>query len=437
MAYTKQTWVNNDATTPLSATRLNYIEQGIADAHALAASGGSSTTATPRLGIVPVASSQLPQSVKDGVAAAGGFVCSGTNDQVQINAALLKASRPADGFGGEGHIGVQLIGPRFFTASGAAATAAGSITMYPSTHLMGTGPGTIITPGWSTNAVDRGCIELLNANTAHVRVSSLTIGAQNAVTIPGHGIRFVQSGQAAAYEYMTGSDTFHYIDHVSVLKAARSGIYLTGTAGGNRETQISWCLLWQCQERGVFFDGSSDCQISDCRGTGGGNFPRFELGGGNVKIANCKAYFSGNQDANDGPTADGFLINSSRVSVVGCDAQDNGRYGFNFTGNNATASGLVADSNSRGTATGGGFFISSAGMYSGMHAHNRPQNAITQNRPFIFSGAPKIYLTGRSELSAITGTGTHVTGAPTGYVRILKDGDAGAASDGHGLYSVG
>lgn len=35
MAYTRQTWADNDPTRPLSAARLNYIEQGIVDAHSL------------------------------------------------------------------------------------------------------------------------------------------------------------------------------------------------------------------------------------------------------------------------------------------------------------------------------------------------------------------------------------------------------------------
>lgn len=40
MAYTKQVWVDDDQTKPLSAARMGYIEQGIADAHALAEAGG-------------------------------------------------------------------------------------------------------------------------------------------------------------------------------------------------------------------------------------------------------------------------------------------------------------------------------------------------------------------------------------------------------------
>lgn len=45
MAYTKQDWVNGDATKPVSATRLNHIEDGIEAAHELA-EGGSVDLAT-------------------------------------------------------------------------------------------------------------------------------------------------------------------------------------------------------------------------------------------------------------------------------------------------------------------------------------------------------------------------------------------------------
>lgn len=41
MAYTKQTWIDSDTSRPLSAARLSVIEQGIADAHTLASSGGT------------------------------------------------------------------------------------------------------------------------------------------------------------------------------------------------------------------------------------------------------------------------------------------------------------------------------------------------------------------------------------------------------------
>ena len=33
MAYSKQTWTNGDANTPLSGPRLTHVEEGIEDAH--------------------------------------------------------------------------------------------------------------------------------------------------------------------------------------------------------------------------------------------------------------------------------------------------------------------------------------------------------------------------------------------------------------------
>lgn len=44
MTYTKQTWVDGATNYPLSATRLNYIEQGIEDAHTLADTAIASLT---------------------------------------------------------------------------------------------------------------------------------------------------------------------------------------------------------------------------------------------------------------------------------------------------------------------------------------------------------------------------------------------------------
>ena len=40
MAYTKQTWTNGDSSTPLSAERLNHIEDGIAAAAAIKGENG-------------------------------------------------------------------------------------------------------------------------------------------------------------------------------------------------------------------------------------------------------------------------------------------------------------------------------------------------------------------------------------------------------------
>lgn len=430
MAYTPQTWVDNSVGPDgqVTATRLNYMEAGIEEAHLLAAGGGGGGSSTQQY--LTVGSSQLPLAIRN----ACDYVCDGVNDQIEINTALRRASRPADGFtGAEGRIGVALVGPTFFVGQSTAGLGAGAITMYPSTGLYGAGQGSLIVPQWPSN-VDRGAIELVNENTAHVRVSNLSIGNANAATANGHGIKFVNAASASAYDIITGSDPFQWIDHVNVLKVARHGIWVTGTAGqasGNRETQISHCLAWQAQEIGINVD-SSDCQVSDCRATGGQNFPRFSITGGNTKVANSKSYFSGNQDANDGPTADGFFLSSSRLEIVGCSAQDNGRHGFNITSTNVIASSLVADSNSRGSASGAGIVIAGNGVYEGLHAHNRPQTPSSPQQTAIqFSGSPNVFVTGRTAIEDTNAGATHISGSPgaNSYVRIVRQNST--------LYSVG
>lgn len=418
MAYTKQTWT--DDVSSANAARLTHIEDGIEAAHLL---GGST-----RGQYLTVGSNELPAAAKS----LCDYVCDGVDDQVQINQALQRASRPADGFGGEGYIGVALVGPRFYVANNNTTP----ILMYPSTHLTGAGQGTLITPQWSSTTSTRGCIELLNSNVAHTRVSNLTIGTHNGSKFNGYGIFYTQNGNADTYEIKTANDPFNFIDSVTVAFSRRSGFFVTGTAGGARETQIFHCVAWACDERGFYID-SSDCQISDCRATNGGNFARFQLAGGNVKMANCKAYFSGLGAGAGGTSADGFQVTSSRIAIANCDAQDNGRWGFVISGQDVTATNLVADSNARLTSAGGGFSISGRGVYEGIHAHNRTQNAITQNNGIVFSGTPKIYITGRVGLDQlISGPGVAVSGAlaANSYARIIRDG---SGADLQTLYSVG
>lgn len=382
--------------------------------------GGSSTTAVGRTGRVTVASVFAPAYVKD----ACDFVCTGTDDQLVINQALLRASRPNDGFGGEGLIGVELVGPTFYPGHNNTQP----ITMYPSTALWGNGAGTLISPQYGTAWALRGVIELLNTTTAHVRVSDLTIGRHNAVYFNGSGIKFTGAGDGAAYEIKSGPDPYNWISHVNVHFANSKGIWLTGTTGGSRESQLSHCLLWNCMEQGLLIDNSSDSQVSDMRANGGGAFPRFEIGGGNTKIANCKAYYSGNQNATAG---DGFLFNSSRVEAANLAAQDCGGWGFRFTSTDVSASGLAADSNSRQAAgaTTGGFEIAGSGFYSGLHAFDRGQTpASPQVRGIVITGSPQIYLTGRSRVPSGT---EHVVGTPgaNSHARVVRDGTT--------LFSVG
>ena len=368
-----------------------------------------------RAGCLTVASSSAPAGTK----LLADYVCDGVNDQVQINAALAKASRSGDGFGGQGFGRVLLVGPDFSIADDNATC----ITMYPNTMLEGNGRATLLRPKWATN-VDRGCIELYDADTTHVRVSNLSIGRETAVTFNGHGIKFVQQGSGSSYTIKTGNDPYLQVDNVWVMFAGKKGIWCTGSSGGSRESIIRDCLAWNCVEECIYLDNSSDSQVIGCRASGGsGGYAGIRLGGGNTMVTACKVYYSENP-------ADGFLIDSSRCMISHCSAQDNGRHGFSFTGGDVVASNLIADSNSRLVTNGAGFNIAANGVYDGLEALDRGQTpASPQLTQFAFSGSPTVMLTGRSSLGS--GGVNHVTGTPGGnsYVRIVRQGTS--------VYAVG
>ncbi|GAA2022586.1 right-handed parallel beta-helix repeat-containing protein [Pseudokineococcus marinus] len=370
-----------------------------------AGKGTTPATTTPRPGLLKVASADLPADVKAGA----DFVCDGTNDQAEITAALVKASRPADGFGGQGYVGVELVGPNFYVGHDGAT----SILMHPSTHLRGAGDGTLIQPMYPS-AIDRGAIQLVNANVTRSRVSDLTIARANASAFNGHGIKYVGAGTGDTYELKTGNDPFNRISGVNVHKAAGKGIWCTGSSGGSREMQIFECVLFNCFEQGLLVDSSSDSQISDIRATGGSAFPGIELGGGNTRLANSKVYYRGNTDGST-TGADGIKISSSRCEVTGCAAQDCGGYGLNVSSADATVTGFLADSNSAG------FRIAGAGVFTGLRATSRAGGRWPQTTGLEFAGTPQVLL---SAFVTVPSGGTHVVGAPgaNSYARVVRDG---------------
>lgn len=399
MAYTKQTWADGFVGgTPITAARLGHIEDGIEAAHGLAGA------TNPRLGILKVASSHAPADVK----AQADYVCTGTDDQTVINAALLAASRPADGFGGIGAGCVELVGPNFFTGHNG-----GVITMYPATWLRGSGYGTLIQPSYATFS-GLGAIELVNDTTDHTFVSDLSIGKPNSNTSRCHGFRYVQSGVGDAYELDSGSDPFNRISDVNIFKPQGHGVWVSGTSSGNRETHVDHVLAWDTGLSGFRIE-SSDSKFTACTAQAGSGGSGFYIAGGNSKLAQCKAYYT------DG-SFDGYEVVSSRAEIVGCSAQDNGRWGFNISSTDCTVVGCVADSNARLDAAGGGFQIGGSGLFADLSAFDRGQTpASPQLQGIVFSASPQVFLTGRVKVPSGT---AHVVGSPgaNSYMRVVRDG---------------
>lgn len=352
------------------------------------------------------------------------YVCDGVDDQVEINEALLRATRPGDGLGGQGWIGVALVGSQFYVAN----NDKDSIYLPPATILTGQAWGTLITPMWSSN-VDRGAIELLNNHTGHVTIASLSIGGKDAVQVNGHGILFIQDGQGTGQgeEIYTAHDAHHVLYNTRTLFTRQTGANFRGVNGGSRGITIYGCEFWHAAKECIFIDGTSDAKVSDSIAGGAGSSvgtAAFVLGGGNTALDNCKVYYS---------EGDGFQISSSRAQLSNCLAQDNGAYGFNCTGTDIQLSGCAADSNQRNDASRGvntgGIRIAGTGSYD-LSCYDRNQSPSSrQTRPIVIDGSPQILLTARTSVPNPPGTQVIGTAGQNSFVRVVRVGDS--------LYTVG
>lgn len=367
--------------------------------------GGGEYAQASAVVVASSAASTATKSVAD-------YVCDGTADQVEINAALVKASRPGDGFGGDGRIRVQLAGSTFNISS--------PILLPANVTLSGNGRGTLIQPPSTSDSQDVGAIQLLNTNCHGITIESLTIGRLGASKTNWDMIRLVGAADGNTYEIYTGNDSFATIRDVLTLDTNGKGIQVGGVGGANgyRESQIHDCIIWNSQDYGIHVWGGSDAKVRDCV-VGGGNNHGIVLGSGNTAVSNCKVYYRGNFSGGVA-ASHGFYVSSSRCRIVGCEAQDNAGYGFYITGDDVVMSGCHSDSNGAG-GSGGGYYIDAHGTYSGMNATTRGQNAIEQDTGIVFANSPNVMLTGRVKVDAGI---SHVSGTPGAgsFVRVTKYG---------------
>ena len=378
--------------------------------------GGGGIFTTPRLGAVRVASNALPADVK----AQCDFVCDGVDDQAQINAALALATRPGDGFGGEGYGTVRLVGPSFSIADDNATPILG----HPNTILEGGGAGTLVSPKWTSTTVDRGCIELVTQGTTRFKVYNLTIGhaAADSSKFNGHGIKFQGNGTGGTYELPTGADAYLQVQDVNIHYPRGHGVYTLGTAGdpsGCRGFRAKSVSVRGASNSTATGDGfridSSDAKLMDC--TCADVLVGFRIMGGSQKITHCKTFYT---------VGDGFSVESSLAELSACAAQDCGRWGFNFATSNYTAHGISADSCARRDQTGGGVLVAAWGSIFGVHCSDRAQTpASLQNRGIMFSGSPQVYIDGYVEAPTDrTNFVDWVVGSPGAgsYGRIVRNG---------------
>jgi hypothetical protein len=265
------------------------------------------------------------------VRAAADYVCDGTADQVEINAALAQAA-PLQSRNSASPTGAQQRGRVLLT--GGQFNISAPIGMYAGTSLRGCGFGTQLRAVSNATRV----IGLATPGAHLTEVSDLYIEGNSSAGGACNGIDYDMSNSTNALVGQfpdVSPDSYHYIHD----------LYLHGFTTGSRTAVKLWAatntnnrgnLIHSLQIRGasanaIWMDVSSDSTISNCHI--GNALVAYRIGGGNTRLSHNKSFYSDQY---------GLYITSGRCTVSGYESQDdlNGVY---VTGSNCTLSGLTVD----------------------------------------------------------------------------------------------
>ncbi|PFM50190.1 hypothetical protein COJ45_05480 [Bacillus cereus] len=180
--------------------------------------------------------------------------------------------------------------------------------------------------------------------------TSQMIGIKN-LTIDGNkekqtsdaagGIYIINTRDAAAMynDSLVGEhDARHYIENVYIYETKGTGFVITGRG----ESQVKAVQTVRCDKNGFYLDSQDNWYESLSAGESGLQGIISSDTDGNSRFINCKSWFSGKLDQEQG---DGFDIRGTRIGLIGCEAQDNSKHGFVFKGKDIVGSGLIADTN--------------------------------------------------------------------------------------------
>ena len=268
--------------------------------------GGGGGGGASGVGANWVAASNAPVAMRTAIAAAGGAVCTGTNDHTAI---LAKLAAYGAVYLTEGDFSIG-----------------GSIVMPQGRSLIGSGIRSTRLNGASGLSG-----QFISIVSDHSEVSRMTIsaGSEAAGT---HGIYINVTSQTG---FTTGADACYWLSYIVTRNVKGDGIRVEGSNA--RDGKMQMIHSWNSVGRGFYLncaDGSGSHLVAGTSGLAG-----IELGtsAGNWHLVNCKSWFS---------DADGILVQGVRHTLDICEAQDNQLAGIRLLGNILTANGLTADSNS-------------------------------------------------------------------------------------------
>ena len=268
--------------------------------------------ATPRAPHVVVASADAPATLK----AIADYVCDGTADQVEINAAITAAavlqSRNALMPAGAQQIGkVYLTGGRFSCSA--------SIQIRTGVHLQGSGWGTELR---AVGVTEAGLIRNADPNDHAFLISDMYLygnwssgGTCSGIDIDSTGS--VNSGGVGNYP-STAPDNYYALQRLFIdgftggaNSANRHGVYSHG-GGYHRGPMALDLQIRNIGGNGIYWSSASDGFIANCHiGTVGGSGLRIATG--NTKIANCKTFYCDTW---------GLYVTSGRGTLSGFESQD-------------------------------------------------------------------------------------------------------------------
>jgi hypothetical protein len=260
-----------------------------------------------------VAASNAPAAVKAAVASAGGSVCDGTADNVEIAAKLAAYKH------------VRLTEGLFNVAA--------TLNLTRGQSLVGCGVEVTVLKA-ATGLSGR---MIYGQNTDHNTLSDFTIdGNSIGTTVTGIELNATSNTGFPSHQK---NEACHVLQRLQIHDVTGIGVYIAGTY--NRDCKLDSVDVHNAGTDG-FKIASPDGKMSKCVAGSPGAYAFNFDGAANWHADNCKGWYA---------VLDGFIIGattgSARITLTACEAQDCHRAGFRMArGNAITFTGCIADSNS-------------------------------------------------------------------------------------------
>jgi hypothetical protein len=268
-------------------------------------------------GAIIVASNDAPAAVKE----KAHYVCDGTADDVQINAAIEIASPTQAndaGMGGTDRAVAAGTQAGRVILTGGEFELSNSILIRTGVWLQGQGKLTALKPGSGLTAstgsgTPVAAIKNFDTYTHFTTISDLWMWTPSGSTFTGHAI-YLESGSDLDSYPNTDPDTYAVIRDIGISNfdnsTSQNGVYIAGAPNG-RGVFLDGLLIRNAGGSGIYID-APDGAIQNCNIGGGQYSVRIEAG--NFRVTNVKGWYA--------DTA-GFRFNNARTVATCIEAQDN------------------------------------------------------------------------------------------------------------------